>query len=240
MAYVLGGGYVCDAGHQLRVTCRCIRQDLELGDPPVQFDDLLRHPIVEALQHKRADETIGAKLVGPAAGDLSLHHLGIGDDHRGATWWEAESEVVWLCAYGFHRSHTPDDAFQYFEELIAADRIYPTEEDYEWLERDLAEGFAVRVKPDAQQLLSDARRHPGQEVGGRVGGTPIGVYVEVVETLEETFVIFNLRNSADPNIHALILAGFYPTKVWDDWQYVQALPHRAYEAGEFAYATLHE
>lgn len=231
---------MCDAGHQLRVTCRCIREDLGVGEPPIQFDDLIRHPIVGALQSKRAVETLGPKTVGADAGDLSLYHLGMGDDHRGATWWDSTSEVVWLCAYGLHRSGEPDDAFQYFQQLIAAERIYPTPEDYEWLEVDLAEGFAVRVGPDAQHLLEAAMGQPGQEIAGTVGGIAIGIYVEVVETLHETFVIFNLRETADPNIHSLVLAGFYPQKDWNEWHYVQALPHRALRAGEFAYSTLHD
>jgi len=231
---------VCDAGHQLRVTSRCIREDLGLGQPPVAFDDLVKHPIVDAMRAKRAVETTSGKTVGADIGDRSLHHLGIGHDHRGATWWDAGSQVVWLCAYGLHRSGEADDAFQYFDQLIAEARIYPTEEDYQWLERDQAEGFALRVGPDAQRLLEVARGEPGQEIQGTVGGIPLGIYVDVIETLQETFVIFNLRETIDPNIHALILAGFYPGKGWDEWRYPQSLPHRLLAPGEFAYATLHE
>jgi hypothetical protein len=238
LSYVLGGGLVCDAGHQLRVTCRCIREDLG-REPPIDFEALARHPIVEAFQGKREAATTAAKTVGPDAGERTLHHLGIGDDHRGATWWEEEAEVVWLCAYGFHRSGEPEDAFPYFRELIEAQRIYPTEEDYQWLERDLANGFANRVEHDAPEMLASARAQPGTEVSRVIGGNPIGVYVEVLETLEETFVILDLRTTVDYAIHALILAAFYPDKGWDDWHTGVAAPHRQLGPTEFAYSTLH-
>jgi hypothetical protein len=94
---------------------------------------------------KRETTPVGAKTVGPAAGDRSLHHLGIGNDHRGVTWWDAAAQVVWLCAYGLHRSGEPDDAFHYFDQLLDSGSIYPTPADYEWLENDLTEGFALRL-----------------------------------------------------------------------------------------------
>src|SRR5689334_21297157 len=129
------GSFICDLGHELRVTCRCLRDDLGI-EPPAAFADLVDVEIVKALISKRAEHVGEGKTVGPRAGGATLYRLGRGDDHRGATWADLPNSVVWLCAYGFHRSGTEDDAFKKFRRLMEAGQMYPTVEDYEWLNED--------------------------------------------------------------------------------------------------------
>jgi hypothetical protein len=146
-----------------------MEEDLHVSEDTA-FADLLKREIVKALVKDRATDPEGGKTVGPQAGDKTLYRLGYGDDHRGATWFDRKHNVVWLCAYSLHRSGDPNDAFPYFDELIAAQRIRPQEDDYEalFLERD--ERFADLVYGDAQTLLAEARRNPGEERSGIVGG----------------------------------------------------------------------
>src|SRR5262249_23436445 len=151
------------------------------------FSDSLSHAIVQALQSQRATNVAGTKTVGPALGERTIYRLGHGHDHRGATWYDPRERVVWLCAYRLHRSGDADDAFPYFHELIRADRIMPTEDDYEALFQERAFRFAETLAEDAQALLARARLNLGFEEVGLIGGEETtGVVVEVVESLEET------------------------------------------------------
>ena len=77
-----------------------------------------------------SSEPTGTRTVGPAAGELTIYRLGQGHEHRGATWHDAAERVLWLCAYGLHRSGEDDDAFPYFHGLIGAGTLLPTEGDY--------------------------------------------------------------------------------------------------------------
>ena len=72
-----------------------------------------------------------SKTIGPEAGAETLHHLGSGDRHRGATGGTPKKKVVWLCGYGWHQSGADDDAFQLFKQLIEEGRIKPTPVDIE-------------------------------------------------------------------------------------------------------------
>ena len=133
------------------------------------FEEAVRHPIVAALQEKRCSETGSGKTVGPAAEVATLYHLGAGEDHRGATWFDVDHGVVWLCAYGWHRSGEADDAFQRFVELIQKDEIYPDEGDYRRLLGARAHRFVELAPINAQALRDQALQDPGTVQGGELG-----------------------------------------------------------------------
>ena len=111
-----GRSFLCPRW-ELRITHRCVVDDLQF-EAGAGFDEALRHPIVEAFAKKRLTNTGEGKTVDPEAGAETLYHLGSGDRHRGATWWDAENKVVWLCGYGRHESGAVDDAFQLFKQLF--------------------------------------------------------------------------------------------------------------------------
>jgi hypothetical protein len=132
---------------------------------------------------------VGTDTVGPTGGGDAIWVLRYTGNHRGATWFDANQNVVWLCAYARHRSGTDNDAFQQFPVLIRENGMLPTEADYEALAKDRAERFAAVVCFDAPKLLADARAHAGVEVRGVIGTTqPAGLVVHLVETLEETYL----------------------------------------------------
>ncbi len=234
------GGFLCTAGHELRLTSRCLLENLARAvDTP--FVDLLEIPIVSALVGKRGGATIGSKTVGPAAGDRTLYHLGQGNDHRGATWFDAENGVVWLCAYRHHRSGTQADAFPYFRELIADGRMMPVRSDYEQLAADRTARSAREAIRDAQPILAKARRRPGNEVRGTVSFESVGVVVEVIETMTETYVALSMLRIT-PKILQLVLLGFYPDRDYDEWQPGRPYPARRLDAdrAEMCFSIFHE
>lgn len=227
--------------YELRITKRCLTEDLgEAADTPIS--DLLDQEIVKALVKDRATSPTGGKTVGPAAGADTYARLGYGDDHRGATWWDSANKVVWLCAYhGRHRSGEADDPFKkHFPELIAADAMKPAADDYERLFEERDERFDDFVFSDAQELLAVARSDPGKEHHRVLGGeASAGCLVEVVSTLEETYVAF-FPLEAGYERFLKILAAFFPDARFEDWEPVDALPTRGLDLdrGEVCYRQL--
>lgn len=218
------GSCICDH-YELRVTRRCLSEDLGLS-PTSTFDEAAAHPIVAAFESQRSLDAIGTKTIGPEAGRRTIYRLGIGHDHRGATWFDPEEGVVWLCAYRHHRSGDADDAFPYFRSLIEADRVLPVKDDYESLFKERGERFIETVRQDAEQLLHEARLVPGAEISGLVGGEEnVGVLVEVVETLEDLYVAFSLRKMESERI-VVILAAFAPSVPFSEWELLDFFPTR--------------
>jgi hypothetical protein len=219
-------GSILLADWELRITRRCLEEDLEVpASTPIA--ELVDHPIVKALISDRATDPDGGKTVGPAAGQDTLRRLAFGNDHRGATWWDPVEKVVWLCAYsGAHRSGAADDPFKaLFPELIAAGKMKPLEADYEALFEDRDARFVDTVESDAQELLAAAHDDPGAEKRAVIGGEPtVGCLVEIVDTLEETYVAFLIEEVGYERF-VILLNAFYPSR-FEDWEQVEEMPHR--------------
>jgi hypothetical protein len=233
------GSCICDR-YDLRITRRCLVSDLGFKSSTI-FTDSRAHPIVRAFESQRATDPVGTRTVGPAAGDLTIYRLGHGHDHRGATWHDQAERVVWLCAYGLHRSGEDDDAFPYFHELIRAGVLLPTEDDYAALFDDRGRRFTETLYQDAQQLLGRARSTPGVEQVGVLGGEETtAVVVEVVDTLEETYVAFSIARMDDATRVIMILGAFDVEAAFSDWEQVATFPTRPLrvETGEICYRIL--
>jgi hypothetical protein len=149
--------------------------------------------------------------------------------------------VVWLCAYGLHRSGEDDDAFPYFDELIRSGSLLPTEADYAALFDDRGQRFADTLYEDAQQLLIRARSNAGVEQFGVLGGEQAtAVVVNVVETLEEIYVAFSVAH-IDTTRLVMILSAFDTDASFPDWELVETFPTRPLrlDNGEICYRILH-
>lgn len=240
-----GRAFLCSAGHELRITRRCLEEDLGQAfgsaddEPEYEFADLVdRHQIVRGLCGKRADDTGSGDTVGPAAGAESLYTLRQGE-HRGATWYDEETGVVWLCAAStFHRSGDPNDAFQEFQDLLAEGRIYPDEADDELLEIDRAENFVAYARRDLPQLLAAAQANPDTEQTMQIGPEPISCLVSIVETLEERYVTISASYGDYLTIICALLA---QGRDFSEWDYRDRLPTRELELrerGELCYCIL--
>ena len=232
------GSCICDR-YDLRITQRCLVSDLGF-DSSITFADARAHPIVHTFESQRAADPIAARTVGPADGDLTVYRLGHGHDHRGATWHDQVERVVWLCAYALHRSGEDDDAFPYFHGLIRAGTLLPTEEDYAALFDDRGRRFADTLYKDAQQLLARARSDPGVEQIGVLGGEEAtAVVVDIVDTLEETYVAFSVAG-IDTSRLVMILGAFDVEAAFSAWELVDMLPTRPLRVddGEICYRIL--
>ena len=230
---------VCAAGHELRVTCRCLTEDLGSA-VGATFEELAaRHPMVRAFQRERRAATAGPDTLGPAGGERSLTVLRHSNDWRGVTWHDPDATVVWLCASGWHRSGQPDDAFQLFARLKDEGRIWPGE-DYDALAADRTEQFAAFVIDDAPRLLAMARAEPEVEQVLAIGQEPVALVVHVVETLEETFVAVSVQNIS-MQMYQLLLVALYPERSFKDWRVEQRLPTRDldYARSEFCMSIFH-
>jgi hypothetical protein len=234
------GSLVCGAGHELRITGRCLNEDLG-GAPTAAFEDLAsRHGIVRAFRRERSSATTGPDHLGPAGGPRPLTVLRHTNDWRGLTWFDSEENVVWLCACARHRSGQPGDAFPFFRALEATGRIWPSEEDYEALAADRGEQFAAFVLDDAPLLLVRARKAPGTEQVLVIGREPVTVVVHIVETLEETYVAVSTL-TLTPSQYQLLLVALYPDRAYDDWRVEQRLPTRDldYARAEICVSIIH-
>jgi len=155
-----------------------------------------------------------------------VYRLGYGTDHRGATWHDQAERVVWLCGYRLHRSGEDDDAFPYFHELIGAGELLPTEADYATLFDDRGRRFTETLYEDAQELLARARSNPGVEHVGILGGEETtAVLVEVVDTLEETYVAFSVAGM-DTSRLLMLLGAFDADAPFSAWELVSMFPTR--------------
>jgi hypothetical protein len=201
--------------------------ELEAG---AGFDEALRHPIVDAFAKKRLTSAGEGKTVGPEAGAETLYHLGSGDRHRGATWWDAENKVVWLCGYGWHESGTDDDAFRIFKQLIEDRRIKPTPVDIETFLEDRAERLANLLPESAAGLLEEARADHGKEKAMSVGGLRLSIVVNKVETLEEVFLAVLGGKRQELNA---ILVSLFPEAEFGEWLLEERLPTRELDYTEY-------
>jgi hypothetical protein len=206
------GGCLCQT-HELRITGRCLVDDL--GMPAdTSFEDALQHPIVQALLSKRRTDTGSGKTVGPKAGENTLFRLAMGDDHRGATWFDANERVVWLCAYGWHRSGERDDAFQLFHQLIDDDEIYPTDDDYRRLFLDQQRRFVELVPQHAMAAREEAMGNLRTIIEAQLGHpldrqVDARIVADVVGDIAEISVAFELTGLNQQEI-LLLVRSFAP------------------------------
>lgn len=230
------GSYLC-AGYELRITARCLDQDLDCRTPE-PFDELRGHEIVKAFINRRRESPTNTRRVSPLTTDKTVYRLGYGHRHRGATWHDEANGVVWLLAYAQHEFEDEGDAFPYFKGLDEEGDLLPTPADYESLFRDRDTRFSEVVSHEGTQLLQAARNHPGEEQVAIIGGLlSVGVVVEVVETLEEA--VLAVKTAAlEPEILIILFATFFPGHDFDEIHTAQAMPDRELEAGELAFRGL--
>jgi hypothetical protein len=232
--------FVCSLGHELRITGRCLREDL-VDASDASFDELAkRHGIIKAFRRERRNATAGVDTLGPGGGVRTLTVLRHTNDWRGVTWFDQEKGVVWLCACGWHRSGQPGDAFPHFTTLRQNSGIWPSDDDYEALEADRGEQFAAFVVTEAPRFLAAARAAPETEIVMVIGREPVAIVVRVVETLEETFVAFSGLRLAPP-LFVLLFVALYPDRGFKDWRTEPRLPTRELDRprAELCFSILH-
>lgn len=141
--------------HELRITQRCLVDDLGLSADST-FEDVQHHPIVKAFVAKRQTVPADGETIGPAAGVRTLYKLRGATRSRGATLFDADERVVWLCAYGYHESGSPDDAYRRFESLMREHRLEPVMDDFVALGRERKRRFTDLVVGHAEAAIREA------------------------------------------------------------------------------------
>jgi len=234
-------GSFITAQYDLRATRRCLEDDLgrRVGED-FELEKLYGSvEIITALVNQRGTNPIGTRQVTPLTSGHEMWVLGYGNNHRGATLHQPEHRVLWLCAYGWHRSGEEDDAFNHFRALDAARQLVPNAEDYGDLFRERDERFADLAPGDAQQLLAQARDAPGDAFAGRIGGEHgVVVTVEAADDLEALWVAVD-GASFPPDWLGTLFAAFEPNAEFSDWEWpLTKFPSRELRDGEWS-AVLH-
>jgi hypothetical protein len=182
----VAGAYICK-DWELRVTARCLDEDLN-ADEATNFESIQGLEIIKAFVKDRATETAASKQIRPLSSGQQVWRLGYGHDHRGATFYDEDEGVIWLVAYGRHRSGAPDDFFPRCKKLDAEGRLLPVQADIARMYRDRDKRFVEAVTIEAPQALKAARETEGEyrcTIGGELGA---GLAIEVVEQLEATSI----------------------------------------------------
>ena len=174
---------------ELRITRRCLEEDLSTS-PNRAFDDsLTQDVIVKAFKREHEFKAEAAKQVSPLSSGETVWRLAHQHDQRGAVWHDEANEVIWLCGYHLHQSGAPDDAFPYFKRLDADGRLLPDDDDYVALVADESYRFAEAVPFEMQALLAQGRADPEIEQAAIIGGTyEVGLAVESVPPYESVTV----------------------------------------------------
>jgi len=232
----IGGSFLCE-GYELRVTERCLCDDLACptAEP---FVDLAGHEIITAFVDRRRESPRNTRLVTPLTSGKTVYRLSYGHRHRGATWHDDANRVVWLLGYAEHEFEDRGDAFPYFKNLDADESLLPTVADYEALFLDRDRRFAEVVAHEATALLEAARGALGEEqravVGGQLG---VGVSVEVVEPLEELYLAVKMAGLTNDNL-LILFAALFPGCTYDEIESADKMPGRPLDEDEMGFRCL--
>jgi hypothetical protein len=225
---------------QLRITKRCLAEDLGM-DADASFEDVSGHPIVKAFLRERRDKYEGSSRIEPLTSGAEVSVLRHQHHHRGGTWRDTKFEdVIWLVAYGHHKSGAEDDFFPWCKELDADGNLLPTASDYESLIEDRSLRLARMLQIQPPILLKKAREsgEEEREVIGGVYGTAVSI--EFADDIEAISVAFDTRSEDFYRTLPVVLAAFVPTASATEWEDQATMPSRDLESYEVAFSYVGE
>jgi hypothetical protein len=175
-----------DSPLRVRVTIRCVRDDLGLPLPPVEVSIVsLEHPLIAEARRLAPSAPWGQKRI-LAVGPALVYRLRHGR-WRGATWIERDQLRFWLCAGARREEGSVEDAYEVFAALHRAGRLLPDDDDRL---RDALERNA-RIIDDAAgsivSVLADAFDRRGRDVAFRLGAL-VDARLHVTAPGEEVWV----------------------------------------------------
>jgi len=233
----VGRGYIC-AEWELRAADRCVTEDL--GKPSgTPLEVMPKVEIVKAFIKDRSTRTIDRGKIEPLTCGVEVWILARGNDHRGGTWYDEPEAVVWLLAYGLHRSGEPDDFFPFCRALDAEDRLLPAGEDYAAMFRERDQRFVQAVRIEAPLIVHEARETPGEHRRLLGGDTVACISVEVDREVEgEALYVAFKTETVDFNRIVVVLAAFHPVEA--DWGQTNSLPSRPADEDEVVFTCTRE
>lgn len=209
-------------GRRVRITIRCLTEDLGEQLPPADVDlGNHDHPLMDKLRRLAPTSPEGQKRI--LAIKTPMVYRVRHSDWRGATWVDREHGVVWLLGAARRRQGSSDDAFDHFEGLWKTGKLLPTEDDLARDQLEEAVRFINSIANEAPELVEEAWRNPGQEVGARLGGRlDVLVFSDRSGGIEELWVAVSRRDAAggfieDRSMH-IVFEVFGQAAGSDDWE----------------------
>jgi hypothetical protein len=232
----VGGAYICK-DWELRVTARCLDEDLN-ADADTSLGAIQGLEIIKALIKDRSESTVGSRQVSPLSSGATVYRLGYGHDHRGATYYEEAEAVIWLTAYGRHRSGQPDDFFPFAKRLDEEGRLLPVQADLVRMYKDRDRRFVEAATVEAPIALKRAREAEGEyrcTIGGELGTV---IAIEAVEDPDATAVTVAFRPAGrGPFTQMTMEQGqvLLEALVSGQWEWITKMPSRDLEHDEVAF-----
>ena len=172
-------------GYELRVTTRCLLEDLAFRESDVSTDPaLLAAGATSGAGLLRTFIETRSKAPVPSDEDIMngmaeqappTYPLRRGHRQRGLTWYDHRNKVVWLvAAHHSHRSGETDDSYRYFRSLRRED-LLPSREDMERMLGERRDEIADQIWDDLPNLMRAAAAQPGTEVTGHIGRVPVAM-----------------------------------------------------------------
>ena len=162
---------------RVRVTIRCLRDDLHIPLPPLEEDiGLVDHELLaEARRLAPVAEEAQERIVAIAAPPVfKLRH----GRWRGATWLDREENIFWLLAGAQREEGSKTDPYVQVVSLHSKNSLLPTDDDRL---RDQAESGArfLRSLPEClRDNLQKARSQRGSDLRFVCGDLSLRLYVE--------------------------------------------------------------
>jgi len=151
-------------------------------------------PNSQRIEARRADIAEGAKAHPLHRQPSRIQDTRLVSAHRGATWVDEASQIVWLCAARRREEGSDGDAYTWFAEPHGRGHLLPAADD---ALRDRAEAAIRRqreLRRDLLALLNKALAAPGEEQGRDLGGwAPCRALVIRGEGAEEIWCALSTR-----------------------------------------------
>lgn len=213
---------------ELRVTARCLDEDLN-ADATADFESISGLGIIKAFVKDRSTTVVSSREIRPLTSGQEVWALGYGNDHRGATFYDEEEGVVWLVAYGRHRSGTPGDFYPVCKQLDNDGQLLPKKADMVRLYKDRDRRFVDAVTVEAPVVLKAARKVEGEyrcTIGGELGA---GLAIEVVEEMNATAITVAFKPAGGgPLSHVTMEHGqvLLQALACGQWELISRMPSR--------------
>jgi hypothetical protein len=230
-----GGAYICEEW-ELRVTARCLDEDLN-ASATAEFEELRGLEIIKALISDRSTSPVSGKELNPMSSGHEVFALGYGHAHRGATLHDESNAVVWLVAYGRHRSGDGDDFYPWVKALDQEGRLIPIHADYRRMLVERDRRFVEAVVMETPVILRDARKAEGEYkvvVGGELG---VSLSIEIDDELDAQAITVAFPANAIQSWDqcTVLLAALAPGREWDS---IARMPSRELVDGELAFTVM--
>lgn len=203
-----------------------------------------RHRVIADFIKKRTDSPIGTEppirsLLRKNVPAYSLHS----GRYRAATWCHEKAGIVWLLAARWHEQGSPDDSYPYFERLLDAGRLLPTQEDVTQVVESRRLTFERALIDQVPAIRGEALDRPGEVRDAIVGGRiRIRLVYENGETGILSVAIANRLLPGEMHVPAewvvQVLAAFFPSIPLAEIEYTDELAGRAVRSDEDCFRGL--